>query len=136
MFPFSQFPFAFKRRSQSSPRTAFRLSTTGSATQCLRAHWRFVLTTPTCRCPGADADVSTDSDKMAVSPSVSAEPGSRQRPGYQWLLSFIARAQSLLPTLPIPPHYSHNAVGEIIISPGSSSTDRSATSSSSSDRGP
>lgn len=90
-----------------------------------------MLTTPTCRCPGGDSEVSTDRDKMAVSPSVSQDPGRDKDkglvvPGYS-LGSFPSHSPS--------PHHSYNA-GKIIISPGSMSTDRSATSSSSSDKGP
>lgn len=94
-----------------------------------------MLTTPTCRCPGGDSEVSTDRDKMAVSPSVSQEPDRDKDKGLvvPGQPCFMAWAHSH-PILP-PPYHSYNA-GTIIISPGSMSTDRSATSSSSSDKGP
>lgn len=93
----------FRRCHRFSPRTAFRLSTAGSATKCFRAHWRFVLTTPTCRCPGGHSEVSTDRDKMAVSPSVSQEPDRDKDKGLvvPGQPCFIARAHSR-PILPPP----------------------------------
>ncbi len=128
-------PMSTQRLEQNSPSTAFRCSTAGSATRCFRAHWRFVLTTPTCRCPGGDRDVSTDREIMAASPSASQEPG-RHRDRDRGLVvlgqqRFTAWIHSLVPLFP---HHSISA-RTIIISPGSISTDRSATSSSSSDKG-
>lgn len=92
----------FQRCHCFSPRTAFRLSTAGSATKCFRAHWRFVLTTPTCRCPGGDSEVSTDRDKMAVSPSVSQEPDRDKDKGLvvPGQPCFIARAHPVPFSLP------------------------------------
>lgn len=72
---------------------------------------------------------------MAASPSVSQEPDRDKDRGLSgaWTAVFYSLDSFPLPIL--SPHHSLNA-REIIISPGSISTDRSATSSSSSDKGP
>lgn len=116
-----------------SPRMVFRCSTAGSATKCFRAHWRLVLTTPTCCCPGGDKGVSTDRDRMAASPSVSQEPAKDKGKGLSgaWTVAFNSLHSS---PFQFYPRQAFSA-REIIISPGSISTDRSATSSSSSDKG-
>lgn len=125
---------SFKFLYQISPRTSFRRFTAGSATKCFRAHWRLVLTTPTCRCPGGDRGVSTDRERMAASPSVSQEPDRDKDRGAQWCLDRSALQPGLITFPHSPPVHSYNA-RKITISPGSISTDRSATSSSSSDKG-
>lgn len=92
-----------------------------------------MLTTPTCCCPGGDRGVSTDRDRMAASPSVSQEPGRDKERGFSgaWTAAFYSLDSF---SFPFSPCHSVSA-SEIIISPGSISTDRSATSSSSSDKG-
>lgn len=94
---------SFQSLYQILPRTAFLRSTAGSATKCFRAHWRFVLTTPTCCCPGGDRGVSTDRDRMAASPSVSQVPGPRQREWLSGCLSSSLLQPGLIPFSYTPP---------------------------------
>lgn len=91
-----------------------------------------MLTTPTCRCPGGDTGVSTDRDRTAATPSVSQT----QRQRLCWCLDRALFTVRMYYLSPLALWHSHSTSSRvIIISPGSSSTDRSATSSSSSDKG-
>lgn len=101
---------SFKFLYQISPRTSFRRFTAGSATKCFRAHWRLVLTTPTCRCPGGDRGVSTDRERMAASPSVSQEPDRDKDRGLSGAWTEALYSLDSLP-FPILPPFTHTMLG-------------------------
>lgn len=87
-------------------------------------HFRCVLTTPTWLCPGGGRGVSALRGRMEVSLSVLLDSNHNKD------RSIVV--PGLTPVPYSPPHQSL----QIVISPGSMSTDRGATSSSSSDQGP
>lgn len=111
---------------QVSPRTVFCCAAAGSVIRNASGpHFRCVVTTPTWLCPGGGRGVAALRGRMEVSLSVLLDSGHNKD-----------RSMVVPGLTPVPYSLPHQCL-QIIISAGSISTDRGATSSSSStDQGP